>query len=329
MRLLLGVIALAVIAACGGGGANLAPATAPSPTAIPPSTVTLVATETSSATIVAPSETPGFFAVSPEATQVPIPPRLLRLKPTEVEPGGEIEIEGSGGHIELRTADGSVLGFIETATDFSVFLGGQLIGYINCFVNTCRGTVPVPQDTLPGTHQITVEGGSNLTLTVIEDSQVSGKLVPLVLAASAFADAGPIPSRYSCDGEDISPDLSWDGVPPGTETLVVIMDDPDAPRGTWDHWVVFNIPADVRGLEEAQPDKPQLPNGGVHGKNSWGKAKYGGPCPPRGPAHNYRFFLYAVDITLELPAGASKKDVLAAIDGHIVGESLLTGTFGR
>ena len=214
MRLLLGAIALAVIAACGGGGATIAPANVPSPTAIPPSTVTPVATEAFSAIVAAPSQTPVPFAI-------------------------------------------------------------------------------------------------------------------LVLAASAFSEGEPIPLRYSCDGEDISPSLAWSGVPQGTETWVVIMDDPDAPRGTWDHWVVFNIPADVRGLEEAQPDTAQLPNGGVHGKNSWGKAKYGGPCPPRGPAHNYRFFLYAVDINLELPAGASKKDVLQAVDGHIVGESILKGTFAR
>lgn len=107
------------------------------------------------------------------------------------------------------------------------------------------------------------------------------------------------------------------------------MDDPDAPGGTWDHWVVFNIPSGVLGLEEAQPPTAQLPSGGVHGKNSWGNAEYGGPCPPRGPAHSYRFSLYAVDVTLDLEGGASKKDVLAAMDGHIVGENILTGTFVR
>ena len=280
-------------------------------------------------TFAAPSPTPGVFVISPEATQVPIPPSLLRLKSTEVAPGDEIEIEGSGGHVELKIADGSVIGYIERATDFPVFLGGQPIGSINCFVNTCRGTATVPKETLPGSHQISVEGGSSLTLAVIEGSQVSGESGPLILAASAFSEGEPIPSRYSCDGEDISPSLAWSGVPPGTETLAVIMDDPDAPRGTWDHWVVFNIPAEVRGLEEAQPKAGQLSGGGLQGKNSWGSKEYGGPCPPKGPAHTYRFFLYAVDITLELPAGASKKDVLAAIDGHIVGESLLTGTFGR
>ncbi len=267
--------------------------------------------------------------ISPEATSVPIPPSLFRLSPTEVAPGAEIELEGTGGHIELRTADGSRIGFIESAKSFPVFLDGQPIGSVICFVATCRGTVTIPEETPPGSHQISVEGGSSLALTVLESPQVSGEPGPLVLAASAFSDGEQIPLRYSCDGEDISPSLAWSGVPEGTETLVVIMDDPDAPGGTWDHWVVFNIPAEVKGLEEAQPDTPQLPSGGVHGKNSWGDKAYGGPCPPRGPAHNYRFFLYAVDVTLELEVGASKKDVLAEIEGHIVGENLLTGTYAR
>ena len=331
----LGVIAFSLFAACGGGGATLAPPTAQSPTAMPAATATPVVTAmpvaigTSAATFAAPSPTPGIFAISPEATQVPIAPSLLRLRPTEVVPGSEIELEGTGGHIELRTADGSRIGFIESSTSFPVFLADETIGSIKCFVNTCRGTVTIPQETLPGNHQISVEGGSSLTLTVVGGPQVSSEAGPLVLAASAFSDREPIPVRYSCAGEDISPVLGWSGVPPGTEILTLIMDDPDAPGGTWDHWILFNIPADVRELEEAQPDTPRLPNGGIHGKNSWGKAEYGGPCPPRGPAHNYRFFLYAVDIRLELPEGASKKDVLDGLQGHILEESLLTGTFAR
>ena len=184
-----------------------------------------------------------------------------------------------------------------------------------------------------GTHTAVAQdmmGFEETMVFTVGPASGPGAATPVFAVMSdAFADGEGISVQYTCDGYDVSPSLAWSGVPPGTETLAVIMDDPDAPRGTWNHWVVFNIPADVRGLEEAQPDTPQLLNGGVHGKNSWGKAEYGGPCPPRGPAHNYRFFLYAVDITLELPAGASKKDVLAAIDGHIVGESLLTGTFGR
>lgn len=337
---------MAIVAACGGDEATVEPTfeppstpvgqgreqatvTAALPTSIPAPTATRDATQVSDATLVVPSPTPGPFAISPEATPVPIAPSLLRLSPDEAAPGDEIEVEGSGGHIELRTADGSRIGFIESSTDFKVFLGGESIGSINCFVNTCRGTVVIPQETPPGVHQISVEGGSSLTFTVPAGSRATGEAEALSLAAADFSDGDAIPVRYSCEGEDISPALAWRGVPPGAETLVVIMDDPDAPRGTWEHWVVFNIPAALEGLEEAQPDTPQLPNGGVHGKNSWGDSAYGGPCPPSGPAHNYRFFLYAVAITLDLETGASKGDVLEAIDGHIVGESHLTGTFGR
>ena len=108
-----------------------------------------------------------------------------------------------------------------------------------------------------------------------------------------------------------------------------MMDDPDAPSGTWDHWVVFNIPVDRLGLEEGQPKVDQLPGGGIHGKNSWGDRRYGGPCPPKGPAHKYRMFLYAVDTVLELPPGASKDDVLDALEGHILAEALIAGTYRR
>ncbi len=260
---------------------------------------------------------------------MPILPTLLRLRPVEVLPGAETEIEGFGGHIELRTADGSRVGYIESSTDFPLFLDNESIGTINCYVNTCLGTVTLPVGTLPGSHQISVEGGSSLAITVLEGPGLPGESGPLTFTSSAFSESGPIPLLYSCDGEDVSPALIWSGVPEGTETLVVIMDDLDASGGTWDHWVVFNIPADAGGLEAAQPDTDQLPIGGLHGENSWGDKEYGGPCPPRGPAHNYRFFLYAVDVTLGLQVGASKKDVLAGIEGHIVAESILAGTFER
>ncbi len=107
------------------------------------------------------------------------------------------------------------------------------------------------------------------------------------------------------------------------------MDDPDAPGGTWVHWVLFNVPGDMPGLPEDQPTTPELPSGGVQGRNSWGNTGYGGPCPPEGRAHTYRFFLYAVDGALDLPAGATKQELLAALEGHILAESVLTGTYQR
>jgi Raf kinase inhibitor-like YbhB/YbcL family protein len=147
---------------------------------------------------------------------------------------------------------------------------------------------------------------------------------PFTLRISAFPNAGAIPLRYSCDGADISPALSWTSPPPGTATFALIMDDPDAPGGTWDHWTVFNIPASTLELPEGEPT-----GGGVPGSNSWGETGYGGPCPPSGPAHVYRVFLYALDRSLDLPAGASKREVLDAAAGHILAESLLTGSYGR
>lgn len=107
------------------------------------------------------------------------------------------------------------------------------------------------------------------------------------------------------------------------------MDDPDAPGGNWDHWTVFNIPAANLELPEGRPKTSQLPGGAMQGSNSWGDTGYGGPCPPAGPAHQYRFFLYALDRSLDLPAGASKGEVLDAMAGHILDASLLTGTYGR
>ena len=150
---------------------------------------------------------------------------------------------------------------------------------------------------------------------------------PFVLSTTAFPSGGPIPARYTCEGTDLSPVLSWNTPPAGTQTFALVMDDPDAPGGTWDHWVVFNLPASVRELSESQPISPQLPNGGVQGRNTWGDIGYGGPCPPLGPAHTYRFNLYAVDGSLTLSAGASKQQLLSALTGRILAESLLTGTY--
>jgi Raf kinase inhibitor-like YbhB/YbcL family protein len=153
--------------------------------------------------------------------------------------------------------------------------------------------------------------------------------VPFTLLSIAFPNAGAIPLRYTCDGEDISPALSWTSHPPGTAAFAIIMDDPDAPGGTWDHWVIFEIPAGSLELPEGRPATPRLPGGAIQGSNSWGETGYGGPCPPPGPAHVYRFFVYALDRSLDLPAGASKAAVLDAMAGHILAESLLAGSYGR
>ena len=255
----------------------------------------------------------------------------MRLQPADAAPGQEVEVVGSGGHLQLRTAEGTVMGYIESSTDFEMFFDGQPAGSVNCYVNTCLGSLTVPKDAAPGSHQISVEGGSSLAFTVVDapPEPTMATSAELVLMTTAFADADPIPAMYSCEGADISPSLSWGAAPEGTETFVVVMDDPDAPGGVWDHWVVFDIPAEIKALDEGQPDAERLPGGGIHGKNSWGKAAYGGPCPPPGPAHTYRFFLYAIGTVLDFPAGASKGEVLNALEGHIVAESMITGTYRR
>ncbi|MCF6277847.1 MAG: YbhB/YbcL family Raf kinase inhibitor-like protein [Anaerolineales bacterium] len=143
------------------------------------------------------------------------------------------------------------------------------------------------------------------------------------LTSSAFAPEADIPVRFSCDGDDISPQLAWTTPPVGTQSLALIMDDPDAPAGTWVHWVLYNIPAETTKLAENLPEVVA-----VQGKNSWKRLGYAGPCPPSG-THRYYFKLYALDTMLNLQTGASKEDVLSAMDGHVLAQAELTGTFGR
>ena len=149
--------------------------------------------------------------------------------------------------------------------------------------------------------------------------------MPFQLASVLIAHEQPIPVRYSCDGEDVSPPLDWSDPPAGTQSFALIMDDPDAPGGTWDHWILFNIPAEVRNLPEAG-SAGEI--GAISGKNSWGRSDYGGPCPPGG-THRYFFKLYALDTTLSLDESAGKEQVLAAMEGHILGEAELMGTYSR
>jgi Raf kinase inhibitor-like YbhB/YbcL family protein len=144
----------------------------------------------------------------------------------------------------------------------------------------------------------------------------------LTITSPAFTEGEPIPVKFSCDGDDVSPELVWDGVPEGTASLALIMDDPDAPVGTWVHWVLFNLPPDNTGLPEG------VTGLGVDGLNSWGTTGYGGPCPPGG-THRYFFKLYALDTTLELDAGATKDALEGAMEGHILAQAELMGTYTR
>lgn len=149
------------------------------------------------------------------------------------------------------------------------------------------------------------------------------------LTSSAFKSGDPIPRRYTCEGEDLSPPLHWSVPPAATKSLVIIADDPDAPVGTWVHWVIYDLPLDLRGLTEAVPPKDRLPNGALQGLNDFKRVGYGGPCPPPGKPHRYYFTLYALDITLNLKPRATKAQVLDASKGHVLAEAQLMGRFGR
>ena len=148
------------------------------------------------------------------------------------------------------------------------------------------------------------------------------------LTSTAFAAGQPIPARYSCLGQDVSPPLAWTDPPQGTQRFALIADDPDAPVGTWVHWVLYNLPADSLGLPEDVPSEDTLVDGSRHGQNSWGRVGYGGPCPPSG-THRYFFRLYALDTQLDLPVGKDKKQLLKAMEGHVLAQAALMGTFTK
>jgi Raf kinase inhibitor-like YbhB/YbcL family protein len=187
-----------------------------------------------------------------------------------------------------------------------------LIPFILLLVTSCSGT--------------DVEPGTEAEINAEEDTTTPEELI---LSSAAFAEGEDIPTRYTCDGEDISPQLTWNNVPAGTQSFALIMDDPDAPGGVFTHWVIFDLPADVRHLPEAVPAGEELDNGARHGLNSFGEISYSGPCPPSGPAHRYQFTLYALDTTLNLPAAASKQQVLDAMQGHILASVTFTGLYQR
>lgn len=304
----------------------------------------------------------------PEFTQVTVFPSLSIIEPGEALPGQDIKVQGSGGLIELRKPDGSGAGYIESTRSFELFLDGQAVGSIQCHVNVCDGSFTLPVGAQPGDHEVSVEGGSTQILRVAAPTATppptpvptatptpvptatptptptatptavptatpvpipTPNPEPFVLTSPAFPPDGEIPLVYTCDGLDTSPPLSWTLPPVETQTIAIVMDDPDAPSGVWDHWVLFNLPRNLLTLPEDQPKVSQLGSGAIQGRNGWGRYGYGGPCPPQGPPHTYRFFVYAVDQSLTLPANATQQQLLAALEGHILVESALTGTCQR
>lgn len=149
------------------------------------------------------------------------------------------------------------------------------------------------------------------------------------LTSPAFENYGRIPSRYTCDGADLSPPIRWEGYPEGAVSFVLIMEDLDAPGGTFTHWVVYNIPASVNWLDEGIPKIERLPSGALQGLNDFNRVGYGGPCPPPGKPHRYVFKLYALNTLLDLGPGASKDEVSKLMGGHIIAEATLTGVYSR
>ncbi len=150
----------------------------------------------------------------------------------------------------------------------------------------------------------------------------------LSITSTAFAAGQPIPPLYSCRGKNISPPLAWSGAPATTKSFGLILDDPDAPSGTYVHWVIYNIPAASKGLPESVPGSVKLGDGSLQGTNSSGGTGYTGPCPPSG-THHYHFKVYALDAVLSLSSGATKEQLLAAMQGHILAQGELVGTFSK
>jgi Raf kinase inhibitor-like YbhB/YbcL family protein len=161
------------------------------------------------------------------------------------------------------------------------------------------------------------------------ETDPGAKAMKIDLTSPAFQEGQTIPRQCTADGKDVSPPLRWGEPPQGTRGFALVCEDPDAPRGTWTHWVIFDLLASSRGLDEGVPTDAPLGDGEKQGKNDFGKNGYGGPSPPRGKPHRYFFKLYALDAPTGLSEGATRADLLNAIKGHVLAEGQLMGLYGR
>lgn len=177
---------------------------------------------------------------------------------------------------------------------------------------------------------LSLTGGVPGSLTARSTNQPKGApSMAFAISTSSFQPGGEIPKKFSCEGTDVSPELHWSAAPAGTISFALIADDPDAPVGTWTHWVFFDMPASTASLPEGVSKVDEVAGGGRQGRNDFRRIGYGGPCPPPGKPHRYFFKLYALDKTLNLKPGASKQEVEQAMQGHVLATAQLMGTYRR
>lgn len=228
----------------------------------------------------------------------------------------------------LQVAAGLIIGVIIGVTLFS-FIGTPVSqeDYPTITLTTTATTTINQVTTITDTSIIST---TLTTTTTVTNKEMIIDSPNLLILSPSFKDNENIPVKFVCSqqgGQNVSPKLVWNTPPEGTQSITLIMDDPDA-LNSFTHWVLFNLPADITELSEAVPSQNILDNGGYHGNNDLGRVGYFGPCPPSG-IHGYKFRLYALDTMLSLDVGASKQEVLTAMNGHILDESLLTGKFGN
>lgn len=160
-------------------------------------------------------------------------------------------------------------------------------------------------------------------------SPQGGSAMSFALQTNAFPAGGTIPKKYTCDASDVSPELTWTGAPAGTQAFALIAEDPDAPAGTWTHWIAWGVPSSATKLPEGVPKNETLADGTRQGKNDFKKIGYNGPCPPPGTPHRYFFKLYALGSKLEVKAGSSRSELESAMKGHVLGQAEVMGKYGR
>jgi len=168
-----------------------------------------------------------------------------------------------------------------------------------------------------------------LTACSARNEEFPGAPMSIQVTSAAFADGQSIPAKYTCDGSDISPPLQWTNAPPNAKSFALVADDPDAPVGTWVHWVIYDLPAGTGALPENVAKSQFAAGNAKQGINDFRRIGYGGPCPPPGKPHRYFFKLYALDMLLDLKPGLGKKDLLKAMEGHVLAQGQLMGTYQR